>query len=1059
MPVNIYDQPFQAQYMNTYVPMPYQEILQAGAMKQERHDLSEELREDLDDQLMNSAYLKWSKEDAAMVKQKQAEFTESINSKLDEVGGDYGAVLPFIKAQRRKYQREMTSGQLGKADANYKQYHAIQDQEKKRYLKGKISKGQYEDNMAMTQAAYTGVGEVGDLQDIKIREAVDKVKIGKEMRKIAKGLEGKKSSEIYEWAVKRLPSGHKLLERIKYAKEELKKEDIAELVYEAMANDPDAMEYLRAKGEREVFRLAQQAELAGMDFEDMMRQSIEVGDEEEIGEQMKALGLDVYNEDDRNQYFRYRYGQGVVHDKLAEHAQNTGELYDIDERVEARDTRDLPTDGSGSISDNLGFISKHLAPVLPIYNVETFDAVKGALKEDKKELDTSTEDLNRVRANIESVEARIEVLKGINTPEAQGELEELESGLAFSQREIAQKTAEVNQLQSNYDAAQTIVNNINQKIYSDARYTQGQIGAVTAIDEIDNIKGTEGLTDIPQKISDTEIENLDDLNLYLPQLSNIFHELEKRGLLEEGAAENMSSTIGKALAEGDTGVLGPILASIGTLMPGTAGVPHTAAGISLSFSNIYDKFETMLLEDMLKNNPEALEYVTEDGEIDIDKARDLHEKTEERKLAAIEGGEFVESVIPITFSAPSAGLGKNIVGVINDQNTLNFNNFGGGGWSTVIDGRKIGGFSAKEFAKTVMEDNTDYAFQEFNVVMTNKVDNAGNAVHLISMKGTDANDNLVTIPGSSFFATKGDVGNKEYRELAHAYIDNPDSSREEIEMGRQMLAEMDLAPYIRPLHIEAINPGQKYRKKIPNLVHPTEKEIDKETGKEKDIPLYVQRWTGVDDTKLKYGITYDKGGKTYPLIDGVQGKDDLYKNLHEQLGVLNQEKVRSTQKKEITKVQKELRKNFTRNKGGNSAYFNNNPLNIKDTDSTFLSNAGIAPVGKDNGGHAVFATPEEGYEAGVAKIQNIADGNSKMVGYRLTDTLEDFSKTYATSPNDLKNLMGALSELGFHVFPNDTLEEIFEKVPVDKFAEAIIIKESRGSSGDKYELYKTLGII
>ena len=53
MPVNIYDQPFQAQYMNTYVPMPYQEILQAGAMKQERHDLSEELREDLDDQLMN----------------------------------------------------------------------------------------------------------------------------------------------------------------------------------------------------------------------------------------------------------------------------------------------------------------------------------------------------------------------------------------------------------------------------------------------------------------------------------------------------------------------------------------------------------------------------------------------------------------------------------------------------------------------------------------------------------------------------------------------------------------------------------------------------------------------------------------------------------------------------------------------------------------------------------------------------------------------------------------------------------------------------------------------
>jgi len=61
MAINIYDRPMQAEFMDTYTPMPYQEILQAMNMRQQQHDKGVALEEDLQDTLFQVQALQQDK--------------------------------------------------------------------------------------------------------------------------------------------------------------------------------------------------------------------------------------------------------------------------------------------------------------------------------------------------------------------------------------------------------------------------------------------------------------------------------------------------------------------------------------------------------------------------------------------------------------------------------------------------------------------------------------------------------------------------------------------------------------------------------------------------------------------------------------------------------------------------------------------------------------------------------------------------------------------------------------------------------------------------------------
>ncbi len=111
---------------------------------------------------------------------------------------------------------------------------------------------------------------------------------------------------------------------------------------------------------------------------------------------------------------------------------------------------------------------------------------------------------------------------------------------------------------------------------------------------------------------------------------------------------------------------------------------------------------------------------------------------------------------------------------------------------------------------------------------------------------------------------------------------------------------------------------------------------------------------------------------------------------------------------------------------------NNNPFNLKDGDL-----GGISPTGKDNQGHAIYGSIGEGLGAGLAKLQLAMSGQSNK--YKPTQTIEEFSKIYAESPNDAKNLVNSIQSLGY----NATASTKIGQIPLRILYEAMIMKEDR----------------
>jgi len=417
MAVNIYDQPFQAQYMNTYVPMPYQEILQAGAMKQERYDLSEELREDLDDQLMQSKYLKWSAEDAAMVKEKQEEFTNRINNKIEEVGGDYGKILPFIKAERRKYQNEMATGQLGKAADNYQRYWENYEEEKKRLKDGKINENSFKTQRAKERASYHGVGDVGALADIELEYAVLNQDIQEEVFKVADKLEEMNSNQIGEWALKVLPSGHELLERTDFKVSKLSPNTIYELANAAVRNNPELQPYLEERAGLKVWESMEEARNTPGGFEELASSALKLS-EDDIIEGMEIAGYDPYSATDRENYLEYKYKEALKDSIVSDQALIASGVFAKDDRIESRETR-VPSESSGSGGSSLDYVQGMILSQgndLVSQSPEGLKMQEEVIKDTDESIEKLEEDINKQK----------EILKLNDNPDTRNKIEELE---------------------------------------------------------------------------------------------------------------------------------------------------------------------------------------------------------------------------------------------------------------------------------------------------------------------------------------------------------------------------------------------------------------------------------------------------------------------------------------------------------------------------------------------------------------------------------------------------------------------------------------------------------
>ena len=329
MAVNIYDQPFQAQYMNTYTPMPYQEILQAGSAMQGRYDTAEAIKDDLTTKMLD---IKGLDADKQLKNQLIENYETSINEKLDEVGNDYGQLLPFIKQQQRKFQDDYQRGQLGQIEYNYNKFMTGYQEAKDRMTKGDISKEEFNATFGPggeALAQYTGVGDRGDLQEIQIRDLVDQNNYQEIAIDIADKLEGQKTEALGQWlrgqglSDRDLPPNY--LQALDRSTDILKYDDIYDIVSFAIQKNPMYQSHIQQR--QDLLSGQMERDLSGIDkdFVDYYLQDGLMGDDDI--EAMESQGLNSNNRDDQVEYFKDKYRQGILDNLVGDNAKLAGTMF------------------------------------------------------------------------------------------------------------------------------------------------------------------------------------------------------------------------------------------------------------------------------------------------------------------------------------------------------------------------------------------------------------------------------------------------------------------------------------------------------------------------------------------------------------------------------------------------------------------------------------------------------------------------------------------------------------------------------------------------------------
>tara|TARA_R110002020_G_scaffold114891_3_gene264232 strand:- start:17223 stop:22001 length:4779 start_codon:yes stop_codon:yes gene_type:complete len=110
MAINRFNTPAEQNLMQTYVPLPFQEMTAAAQMIQGRHDKAETLAESLDDNLLN---IKANRElDKRYLSDYKTNLDNELSALITKHDGKYADMLPDLKLIQKRVNRDLTSGDL-----------------------------------------------------------------------------------------------------------------------------------------------------------------------------------------------------------------------------------------------------------------------------------------------------------------------------------------------------------------------------------------------------------------------------------------------------------------------------------------------------------------------------------------------------------------------------------------------------------------------------------------------------------------------------------------------------------------------------------------------------------------------------------------------------------------------------------------------------------------------------------------------------------------------------------------------------------------------------------
>ena len=119
MAVNRFNTPAEQNLMQTYVPLPFQEMSAAATMIQQRHDTAEALSESLDDDLLN---IKTYRElDKRFLNDYKTNLDQELTGLIEKHDGRYADMLPDLKLIQKRIKRDLQAGNLANIKSSAEQ--------------------------------------------------------------------------------------------------------------------------------------------------------------------------------------------------------------------------------------------------------------------------------------------------------------------------------------------------------------------------------------------------------------------------------------------------------------------------------------------------------------------------------------------------------------------------------------------------------------------------------------------------------------------------------------------------------------------------------------------------------------------------------------------------------------------------------------------------------------------------------------------------------------------------------------------------------------------------
>lgn len=379
---NIYDKPVYLDFKNTYVGKDLNRIQQAAMAMDQRGAQSEQMQYEMENDIYKVNALQ---EDKASRDAKIAEYDQQIAEALEGAGGDYTKMLPFMKEERKKLQRDLMMGDFADMQKNYTAYNTWREKNEDRVNDGDISRKEFEMASALARNNYTGYED----GDIALRNLVNQHNYGEIAMDIASKMKANTTQTLGQWVQgtgmdnNDLPPG--ALERMNVKVTSLSAEEINAVVDSYIRNNPIYQEHLNQKTQLEM----ENYEMLLKHNETTWKETKGFDDEDRA--LMEEMEMNPDSPEDQRKYFRTIFQEEIKNNIIQGAARPAAVAFDQYDVEYDSDIFKNPAAKNGTDAALAGMGAVFVSPTPGNLTTLNYDEIKTQSVESRGNAETFTE--------------------------------------------------------------------------------------------------------------------------------------------------------------------------------------------------------------------------------------------------------------------------------------------------------------------------------------------------------------------------------------------------------------------------------------------------------------------------------------------------------------------------------------------------------------------------------------------------------------------------------------------------------------------------------------------